>query len=63
MARRTESAHVKMTPVDDGLISAAARRVGASTPQYLLTAALEKARKEIPAATVEQIEKRLGGGE
>ena len=59
---RTESATVKMEPVDEAILSEAGRLVRMTTPQYLLTAGLEKARSALPADVVERIERRFGGG-
>lgn len=57
---RTESATVKMEPVDEALLMEAGRRGRMSTPQYLLTAGLKAARSELPADVVAQIERRHG---
>ena len=51
-----------MEPVDEAILQEAGRRVRMSTPQYLLTAGLEKARETLGVEAV-QIERRFGGGE
>ena len=50
-----------MEPVDEAILSEAGRLVRMTTPQYLLTAGLEKARNALPAEVVERIERRFGG--
>ena len=59
---RTESATVKMEPVDEAILAEAGRRGRMSTPQYLLTSGLKAARAELPPEVVAGIERRYGVG-
>jgi hypothetical protein len=49
-----------MEPVDEAILSEAGRRGRMTTPQYLLTAGLEKARSALAPDVVAQIERRFG---